>query len=230
MITQERLDANWKAITLELDAPAPSRVERALRRVGIPGHVTRLVVATPALRRAWFVALAVVSIVVLALTPENSTSPFGVLLLAPLVPVLGVAFSFGPDADPAHEAHLAAPMRGLRLLAIRTVTTLVVAAAVVTPLAAINEVSRPWAAAWLLPALATTATSLALMTRLPPRRATAAAGGAWIVVALLARAVADDELAAFALPAQVTAVAVAVAAGVVTFAGRERFDRLAVST
>ena len=53
-VDQARIDANWRAITIELDAPTPSRVERLLRAVGLPARVTRLVVATPALRRAWY--------------------------------------------------------------------------------------------------------------------------------------------------------------------------------
>ena len=49
-VDQARLDANWRAINIELDAPQPVRIERMLRRVGMPTHITRLVVATPALR------------------------------------------------------------------------------------------------------------------------------------------------------------------------------------
>ena len=40
IVDQARLDANWRAITAELDAPRPSLLERLLGRVGVPGHVT----------------------------------------------------------------------------------------------------------------------------------------------------------------------------------------------
>ena len=61
MIDEERLARNWRAITIELDAPRPSRTERILRTLRVPPHVTRLAVATPALRRSWFVAVGLLA-------------------------------------------------------------------------------------------------------------------------------------------------------------------------
>ena len=120
IVDQPRLDANWRAITAELDAPRPSSLERVLGRVGVPGHVSRVIVATPALRRAWYLALAVAVLVGLGATnPGDRGSLFTLLALAPTLPVLGVALAYGPAADPMYEAQLATPMRGLRLVAIR---------------------------------------------------------------------------------------------------------------
>lgn len=230
-ITAERIDTNWWAITVELDAPRPSVVERMLRSLGFPARVTRVVTATPALRRSWFLALGLV--VVVGLGAADAADPrgslFTLLFLAPLVPVLGVALAYGPSSDPAYEAQLATPMRGLRLLAVRASTVLAVAAVVITAGAVLSPITRPMAAAWLLPALALTTASLASMTRLSPRRATAAVAVAWVVVALAARAATSDGLGAFGMIGQAVALALAVVFGVVAFTRRSALDRLVVA-
>ena len=63
-----RIERNWRAITIELDAPRPGRVERFLQAFGLPSRFSRLVVATPALRRSWFVALGLSMLIGLAAT------------------------------------------------------------------------------------------------------------------------------------------------------------------
>ncbi len=178
VVDQRRIEANWRAITIELDAPQPSRLERVLRRAGVPAPVTRMVAATPALRRAWY--LSIVGVVVIGLgvaDPTDRTSLFALLVMAPLLPVLGVALAYGSAADPAHEIQVATPTHGLRLVAIRTATVLVVSVFVVVLVTLTNDATRPYTAVWLLPALAVTAASLALMTIRPPRQAAAADGG-----------------------------------------------------
>lgn len=231
-IDPARIEDNWRAITAELDAPRPSWVERSLRRLRIPSYVTRLIVATPALRRAWFLALALVVIVGLSATnPDDPRgSVFVLLFLAPMTPVLGIAMAYGPAADPAHEAHLATPMRGLRLLAVRSVAVIVVSFVIIVVFSLTNEQARPLAAAWLLPALALSAGSLAAMTFTTPRRATAGVTVLWIVVALIGRAAADDTLGAFAPAAQLLALVVFVVATSIAVARRDRFDRLVIAT
>ena len=203
-------------------------MERLLRFARVPARVTRVVVATPALRRAWYIALAVVTFIGLTvLDPqEPRQSLFVLLTLAPLVPVLGVAMAYGPSADPAYEVQLATPMRGIRLVAIRAATVLGVSIAVIGTLSLLSEVSRPMAAAWLLPAFAVTTGSLAAMTFLRPRVAATAVGGAWMVVALVTRANSDDWLGAFGPAGQVAAfVATVVFVGVATVR-RASFDRI----
>lgn len=227
-IDAARLDANWRAITAELDAPRASRMERLLRFTRVPARATRLVVATPALRRAWYTALAVVVFIgFAAINPdEPRQSLFVLLVLAPLVPVLGVAMAYGPSADPAYEVQLATPMRGLRLVAIRAATVLGVSIAVIVPLGLLNATSRPMAAAWLLPALAVTTGSLAAMTFLTPRLATTAAGGAWVLVALIGRGASADWLGAFAPIGQLGALVATIVFAGVSMLRRTSFDRL----
>ncbi|TJZ54390.1 zf-HC2 domain-containing protein [Streptomyces piniterrae] len=82
-----------------------------------------------------------------------------VLLLAPVLPVLGVAASWSRGLDPAYELTAAAPRAGLYLVLRRTASVL----AVVLPALLVGG----WAtgvmvAQWLLPCLAFASTTLAL--------------------------------------------------------------------
>ncbi|MEP1125342.1 MAG: hypothetical protein ABJH68_15770 [Ilumatobacter sp.] len=65
------------------------------------------------------------------------------------------------------------------------------------------------------------------MTVLSPTRAAAAATVAWILVAFVARAVVDDQLAAFLPAAQLVALVATVVFAAVTVARRDAFERLA---
>jgi hypothetical protein len=227
IVDQVRLDANWRAITAELDAPKPSILERLLDRIWVPGHVTRVIVATPALRRAWYLALGVAVLVGLgAANPGDRSSLFTLLALAPTLPVLGVALAYGPAADPMYEAQLATPMRGLRLVAIRAVTVLCVAVVVLGVPSLLSPVARPMAFAWLLPAVALTSGSLALMTWIPPRRAAALVAVIWFVGVVVIEGVGSTELTAFGAVGQVAALLVAVAAAGIVFTRRSSFDRM----
>ncbi len=229
IVDQARLDANWRAISAELDAPRLSRPERALRRLQVPGHVTRVVLATPALRRAWYLSIVIAVIVgVGAAQPGDRASLFTLLVLAPVLPVLGVALAYGPSADPLYEAQLATPMRGVRLVAIRAVTVLAVAVVAVGVPALVSPAARSSAFAWLLPALALTSASLALMTWMSPRRSASVVAGAWFTIVIVAEAAASAPLPTFGLAGQLAALAVALVAGTLTYVRRGSFDRMDV--
>ncbi len=102
------------------------------------------------------------------------------VLVAPLVPVLGVAASYGPAVDPAYEVAAAAPAGGLRLLLRRTL--LVLATALPAGLLLAGPTGGGAPAAWLLPGLALTATTLALGPVLGLLRAGALVGLAWVLL------------------------------------------------
>ena len=231
-IDQARIDRNWKAITIEIDAPRPGRFEALLRGMGLPAHLSRLVVATPALRRSWFVATGLV--MVLGLTVDAQSGRAGLLpllLLAPLLPVMGVSLAYGLEADPAHEASLATPMSGLRLVLTRAATVVAFSAVVlgVVSLIGSSRAAAPMMAfSWLLPALGTTAATLALMTVFAPRRAAVLVGVAWVVVVLMARGASGDPLAAFGLVGQMGMSLVAVVGVALAFVRREHFDLLGI--
>lgn len=226
----QRLAANLDAIMGEISAPARSRFERALLALRVPEPTARLVAATPVLRWAWFAAVGVVLLLAASAgaeqwRPGDQLAVF--LALAPVVPVIGVALVYGPHADRAHEVAVAAPLSGLRLILLRTITVVAAAAAVslFTVLAAPTE---GWLRlAWLLPSLATTATALALATHFGVRRATIGVAVGWLALVILVAQVSDDATAPFRAPGQAVALAVAVGAAIVVVVGRSRLDRWA---
>jgi hypothetical protein len=116
------------------------------------------------------------------------------------------------------------PLHGFRLLMIRTVAVLTTGLA----LNGLATLALPAyglrALAWLLPALALTATGLALTPRLGPVLAPSLVGGGWIALLLVADVTADGPLAPFTAAGQSTAAAVAVLAAGLLFFLRDRFD------
>ncbi|WP_260988013.1 zf-HC2 domain-containing protein [Streptomyces sp. CFMR 7] len=140
--------------------------------------------AGPALRGAWAVALGVVVLGALGLSYGAglgaSVRPL-LLVTAPVLPLAGVALSYGRHADPLYEVVTSTPSGGLRLLLVRaaavlgvSVPALTLAGAALPPAA-----GGPGAAAWLLPGLALTLAALALGSFVGSRRGAAAVGGAW---------------------------------------------------
>lgn len=229
-VDQGRIDRNWRAITIELDAPRPGRVERLLRSVGLPASVTRLVVATPALRRAWFLATGLAMLI--GFSAADAAQPrdrlFVLLLIAPLVPVLGVSLAYGTEADPAHEIAVATPMRGLRLILTRAAAVLGFSTFWLAIASVLAPGSSPMAFAWLLPSLGLTLVTVAAMTFVRPRMAAVATGLCWLVAVLGVRAGSTDPLAAFTAAGQVLMVVLAGIAFGIAVVRRDRFDRLQV--
>ncbi|MFD5233087.1 zf-HC2 domain-containing protein [Streptomyces qaidamensis] len=223
------LDAGWDRLDAELDAPRTGLLEKLLVRIGVAGHTARLLAATPVLRRSWLGAVVAVLLLSVAAGHSVHTGEFPTLFLAlaPLLPLAGVALSYGPALDPTYEMAVVAPMHGFRLLMIRTVAVL----AVVLALNGLATLALPAyglrALAWLLPGLALTATGLALMPRLGPVLAPSLVGGAWAVLLLTAdalRAGADVPLAPFTAAGQGMAAVVAALAAGLLFLLRDRFD------
>jgi len=132
-------------------------------------------------------------------------------LLAPLMPVVGVAVATAGEADPAREAVLATPTAGLRLLLWRS-AMIVAVAAVLTMLAggvlALAGMGGGWQVRWLLPAVAITSATLALGSVLSIERAAAVVSVAWLILTLGPSIVAHGVLDAwrYLLVAEVPAV------------------------
>lgn len=187
--TAERLDANLRAIHAELDAVPESRLARLLRRAGVPDLTVPLVAATPALRRSWFVAIAIA--VLFAFSVAANEGPTGVdriaffLTMAPLVPLLGVAMAFGRGVDPTHDIVVAAPRDTFRVFLIRALTVLVASSVVLLVSSALLPTGGWYRLAWLLPALALTATTMALSSGRDARVVAAAVAGVWVVIVVI---------------------------------------------
>ncbi|MFF1305601.1 zf-HC2 domain-containing protein [Streptomyces sp. NPDC058307] len=220
------LDAGWERLDAELDAPRPGWFESLLTRVGIADHTARLLAATPVLRRSWLAAVVFLLLATVGAV-RTTESPTLFLALAPLLPLAGVALSYGPVLDPTYEMTVVAPTHGFRLLMIRTLAVLVAGLG----LNGLATLALPGyglrALAWLLPALALTATGLALTPRLGPVLAPSLVGGAWVAALLAAQAAqqtAADPLAPFTAAGQGVAGAVAGLGAGLLFLLRDRFD------
>lgn len=166
-------------------ASAPPRRARA-----VGGRLGRIVwAAGPALRGAWTGAVLLVAVGALALAyggGSDSARPL-LLALAPVVPVAGVALSYGRYADPLYELAATSPSGGLRLLLTRTAAVLTVSVPLLTvaglllPAAGPRLPQAPAAAAWLLPGLALTLAALALSGYTGCRTGSAVVGGGWLL-------------------------------------------------
>jgi len=163
-------------------APAPVRAPSAVQAL-----TRALWAAGPAVRGAWLPAVLLVAVGAVALAYGGGFDGARPLLLAvaPVVPVAGVAVSYGAHADPLHEIAAATPSGGLRLILTRTVAVLAVSLPLLTLAGLLLPASgAPGAAAWLLPGLALTLASLALASYVGCRVATAVTGGGWLCAVL----------------------------------------------
>ncbi|MFF9364984.1 zf-HC2 domain-containing protein [Streptomyces griseoluteus] len=143
----------------------------------------------------WLVMVMSVTLLALLLDLAGTGAGYGsghvslMLLLAPVLPVLGVAASWSRGLDPAYELTASVPRAGLPLVLRRTVSVLTV----VVPVLLVGE----WAtgvtvAQWLLPCLGFTSTTLALGGVVGVSRAAVALAMVWAAV-VLAPALATDR-------------------------------------
>lgn len=139
----------------------------------------------PALRGSWVVAVLLVVGGAFGLAQGAGVQEARGLLLAlsPVLPLAGVAVSYGRHADPMYEITTATPSGGLRLLLTRTAAVLAVCIPLLTAGGALLPpvAGFPGAAAWLLPGLALTLATLALGSFVGCRAAAATLGGGWLL-------------------------------------------------
>jgi anti-sigma factor RsiW len=223
-VASDRLDAIWQDTVDVLDRPRTRPVERLLRLLRVAPGNARLLAATPSLQLSWLAAIAVAAGfgALASHASENGLAFF--LVIAPLVPVVGVAAAYGPGVDPAHELTVAAPMSGFRLVLLRAAAVLA-ASVVLTGVASFGLVALDWtAAAWVLPALALTGATLALTLVLSPERAGTCVAVAWLSAVLIGWAATGDDLGAFHTVGQLCCAVVAAAAAVVIARRNELFE------
>ncbi|MFJ8663950.1 zf-HC2 domain-containing protein [Streptomyces sp. NPDC093795] len=168
--------------------PVPAAaMSAAMSGAGSPlGRWARLWWAVgPALRGSWLVAVLLVVGGAFGLAHGAGFRGAGGLLLAvsPVLPLAGVAVSYGRHADPLYEITAATPSGGLRLLLTRTAAVLAVCVPLLTAGGALlpRAAGAPGAAAWLLPGLALTLAALALGSFVGCRAAAATLGGGWLL-------------------------------------------------
>jgi len=228
------LDRIWTEITETVDAPRPGVVERGLLRLGVRDHVARLLAATPSLRLSWFAAEAVaLGFAVLAAhsAADGRRAELALLLflvVAALLPVAGVAVSFGPGMDPTYEVGVAAPLRSSRLFLLRAIAVLATSM-VIAGAAALALPGLDWtAAAWLMPSLGLALATLTLSTYVRPLLAAGAVTFGWILVAVATTYGRNDRLFVFREGGQL-AFLLLVTVSAVVFARRREALELGVS-
>lgn len=202
-----RLDAIWTEIEENVDTPRPGPVERALGRLGVHDHTARLIATTPSLTTAWL--LSVTAALVFALAAAQS-GPRGLLIflaVAPVLPVAGVAAAYGRETDPTYDVALAAPYSSFRLLLLRTAAVLVSTLALVGVAALLLPAAPGLAAAWLLPALALSSSTLALSSRMPAAAAAGAVVALWLGTVFTTVRVTGSSYAAFGAVGQTVCLA-----------------------
>jgi hypothetical protein len=179
-----RLDRIWGEVTERVQSPEPTLLERLLHRLRLDEGTARLVAATPSLRAGWFTGVVVVLALAVAVSHTGAHGVALFLALAPVLPMLGVALAFGPATDPVHEISAAAPYSAVRLLAARGLVV-VSSTVLLAGLAALLLPGGVWlAAAWLLPALALTVTTVLLAARLDPLRVAVGLTLGWVALVL----------------------------------------------
>lgn len=180
LVDQHALERAWHGINDAVSSPPLPLPIRLARRVGVREPTAVLLAATASLRTSWvassLVALAFATLAV-GLAGEYTLAPF--LLVAPMVPVVGVAAAYGPQHDPLETLVVTAPYGRTRLIMLRTLAVLVS----VLPAAVVLGLFLPgpvWlAVAWLGPALTMVPVLLALASFVGPRNAAAAVAIAW---------------------------------------------------
>lgn len=131
--------------------------------------------AAPALG-PWTAAVVLVILGTLVLSSAVARDSPALPLLAPAMPLLGVAVSWGPHSDPVHELIASTPRAGLGLILRRTLAVLTL---LIPALAVAGGITGTAPALVLLPALALTCAVLALGSVVGIQRAATALGSGW---------------------------------------------------
>ena len=222
-VDTSRLDAIWDEVEHRVEVGELPWFERLLVRVGVREDTARLLAATPSLSSAWLGSLLVAVLFAVGAAHASPRGLFLFLTLAPMLPVAGVAAAYGRVADPAHELAVASPYSLLRLLLVRSVAV-VGTTVVLTGVGGLLLADAGWtAAAWLLPALALSVTTLALSARFTPAWAAAGVLTSWLAAVLLAWESTGDRLGAFGDTGQLAALALTAVAALALVRQRTTF-------
>lgn len=175
----------WDGVRSEVERPAQPVVVRLARRLGLNEPTSVLLTASAAMRTAWLSSSIVALGFAFAATRLSGGErlwPF--LLIAPLIPVLGVAASYGPATDPLEGLIVTSPYGRVRLILLRTLAVLAVSLPLALPLGLFLPGPTWVAAAWLGPALTMIPVLLALAAFTGPRAAAGVIAIAWSGVVL----------------------------------------------
>jgi hypothetical protein len=186
LVDTHALDRAWSGVRDTIQSPPQPLAIRLARRLGLPEPTSVVLAATVSLRTSWLAgALVALTFAVLAveLAGEGLIAPF--LLVAPMVPVLGVAAAYGSAQDPLESLVVTAPYGRSRLILVRTVAVLVSVLPVTAAFGFLLPGPTWLAAAWLGPALTLVPVLLAVSSFVGPRTGGALVAIGWCGVVLL---------------------------------------------
>ena len=169
-----------EVVPAERRAPA---LDRTLIRLGVHDDVAGIVAATPSLRSSWMLAALAAAAFAAWGGHDDPRLLTVIAILAPILPVAGVAAAYGPWADPMFEVTQASPASGFRVLLLRSIAVLLSAGVLVAVATLLVPSTGIDALAWILPSLALCSTSLMLATFMPLSRAAALVAFAWLALA-----------------------------------------------
>ena len=220
-VARRPLEDVWSRVREVVEAPAPSPLERFLRVLGVRPETGRLLAAVPAFRGSWLLGTACALLFAAVAAAYAGAAGLAVFLVAaPLAPVAGVAAAYGPSADPSFEVTAGTPYSAGRLLLLRTGGVLATSLPVCVLAGLLLPGPALLGAAWLLPALAFVAVTLAAAP-LAGVPTTAGGVGALWAAAVLAATWAGAPLLVVAPLAQLL-FAVAAGAGLAVLVARRR--------
>jgi hypothetical protein len=231
MVPAATIDRGWEGVEMATLAPRPGLVERGLLAAGVRQDVARLLAATPSLRLSWFLAEALVLCLATFVARQTSgvaadAAHFLFLVVAARAPVAGVAAAFGPGVDPTYEVGVAAPMRGERLLLLRSLAVLATSIVIGAVAAATMPGLDRALVVWLLPSLGLALATTAVATWVRPVVAAIAVSLLWLVVAVSVTAAREDPLAAFGSGGQLVAIVAIVVSALVLGRRRATYERI----
>lgn len=179
------LEQAWAGVRAGVESPPLPRLFRIARRLGLGEPTAVLLAATASLRWAWLIGgIVALSFAALASQIAHDSALWPFLAVAPLVPVIGVATSYGSADEPFEALAVTTPYGRTRLILARTLAVL----ALTVPVAVLLGLSLPgpvWvAASWLGPALAMIPILLALASFVGPRLASPVVALLWIGLVL----------------------------------------------
>lgn len=175
------LDRAWDGIRTAVESPSHPWLVRQGRRLGLPESTSVLLAATVSLRTVWICS----ALVVLAFAAATAVLASGgilwpYLLIAPLIPVLGVAAAYGPSEEDFEALIVTTPYGRTRLILLRALAVVVTC----VPIACLLGLVLPgpiWVAvAWLGPALSMIPLLLALASFVGPRIGSAMIALLWM--------------------------------------------------
>ena len=213
-------DAGTDTALVDRREPA---LDRALIRLGVRDDVARVIAATPSLRSSWLLAALAVAVFAAWGGTGDPHLVTAIAVLAPVLPVAGVAAAYGPWADPMFEMTQASPASGFRVLMLRSVAVLLSAALLVAVATIIVPGTGIDAVSWVLPSLALCSASLMLATFMLLLRAAVLVAFAWLLLAAVVGAT-QPALTLLRGPAQVGFCAVTVASSMILARRRQHLE------